>query len=797
MPATDVREGGDPFVGRAPELARLLAARQVVATGRPWVVLVRGPAGIGKSALARRFAASSSSTLLTASGDEAEAELPYAYLDQLLPGGPPGASGLAGDSDPWPVGENVEVWRVAQRLLTALGDLAAHCPPPLLVLDDVQWADGPSLRAIAFALRRLQVDAVLTLLLVRDEEEMPARLPEGLVRLAQGDRGETVHLAGLSAADLVTLAEQLGLGPLSRSDGERLVHHTGGHPLHARALLREIPLGQLRAAGEELAAPSSYSMLVLARLAGCSPEVESLVAAAAVLGSVVPLAAAAELAGLGDPLAALEEAIEARLLVEQPGRRIAFRHPMVRAAVYGDLGPARRAALHRAAARHCSGGEALAHLAAGSAGPDDALAAALAGHAGELASAGSALLAAQAWRRAAALFADPTGRSAALLAAATTLLRAGEAGRVSEFAPEVEALPGSWHRSQVLGWLAFFEGRYSAAAAHLAEAWEEAAKESVPATERSTIAGLLAEVALVQSRFGRCFDWAKTSRELDPSGAGLPTFTRGLLAMRTEDPGSDPAGDPATLIGRGAALLWRDALPAARDTLRAALVGAGRGGGLQDLVAAHSQLAHVCYRIGDWDGALAHAEVAESLAEDSGLVWIKMVAPAVAAWVHAARGDADRAAGLADDVARVAGPAPVQHVALLGAFTAAVVAAERGDWARARTALIGFGEPLRYERLGGGVLPWRELQVEALVHLGLLDEAHQAITRCEALPADDWPAAMRAGQLRVRGLLTAARGDFRGAVDQLRAAIEALHQAPVPLVEAEVRLALGQALRRL
>ena len=109
----------------------------------------------------------------------------------------------------------------------------------------------------------------------------------------------------------------------------------------------------LRAPGVTLPAPRSLHALVGSRLTACTADAESLVVAAAVLGADCDLADAAALAGLDDPLPALQEAIGQRLLAEQPAagrRRIAFPHALIRAAVYQDIGVARRAALHRAAA---------------------------------------------------------------------------------------------------------------------------------------------------------------------------------------------------------------------------------------------------------------------------------------------------------------------------------------------------------------------------------------------------------------------------------------------------------------
>ena len=153
--------GGGVFVGRADELAVLEAAAAEARGGRPKVVLVEGEAGIGKSALLARFAAGlADAAVLRASGDEAERLVPYGIVAQLVAsargagGSPPGllASELNGAVDPLAVGAELVIW---------LGQVCCGQKMVLACIDDLQWADGPSARALLFAVRRLYVDQVL------------------------------------------------------------------------------------------------------------------------------------------------------------------------------------------------------------------------------------------------------------------------------------------------------------------------------------------------------------------------------------------------------------------------------------------------------------------------------------------------------------------------------------------------------------------------------------------------------------------------------------------------------------
>ena len=116
--------------------------------GHPQVVYLEGEAGSGKSTLLSRFLGSlSDAVVLQAGGDEDESLLSYGVVDQL----DPDAATDPGD-DPMAVGA---------RLLDLFDRLQADGRVVVLVLDDLQWADRPSLRAVLFALRRLRADKVL------------------------------------------------------------------------------------------------------------------------------------------------------------------------------------------------------------------------------------------------------------------------------------------------------------------------------------------------------------------------------------------------------------------------------------------------------------------------------------------------------------------------------------------------------------------------------------------------------------------------------------------------------------
>jgi hypothetical protein len=345
--------------------------------------------------------------VLRTSGAELEAGLAYGVLDQLVAqtGQPPPVrlAGLGTER-----AADAEPLRIGGTLIQMLGGLQDD-GQLLVVLDDAHWADVPSLQALVFALRHLRSSPMLALLAVRNDRT--DQLLASLHGLLTGPMAARLRLGGLGVEDLRELSTALGTGSLSPRAAQRLHEHTGGNPLHARALLEEIPAAVLHHSVGPLPAPRSFALLVLARLAACPPDAENLVVAASVLGTRCPLRLASRLGEVTDPLKALEQAAAAHLLREHPSaieRLVTFPHPLVRAAVYHDLGPARRACLHACAAQLVdSEPAALRHRVAAACGPDPHLAAEVAAVASQQAAAGSWTAAADNLLAAATLAATP------------------------------------------------------------------------------------------------------------------------------------------------------------------------------------------------------------------------------------------------------------------------------------------------------------------------------------------------------------------------------------------------------
>jgi DNA-binding CsgD family transcriptional regulator len=810
----------EPFVGRAAELAELDRQFGLAEGGHGRVVLLTGPAGIGKTALIRRCLtawATHSDTVL-ACGDQEEADLGGGLLGQLAQESAGAASEIgavlaSGQADPLMAGS---------ALLALVQEMAATAPL-VLVIDDAQWGDELSLKAVSFALRRLRADRVLGVIAARSEGL--ARLPPGLTRLA-ADHGARLELGGLTAAEVADLAELAGAGRLPGRAVTRLREHTAGVPLHIRELLHDLPGEALRAPGIDLPAPRSLETLVLSRLAACAEETERLVVAAAVLGADCALADAAALAGLADPLPAWQEAIGAHLLLEREtgsGRRCVFRHTLIRTAVYRDVGVSRRAALHRAAAALSTGSTALAHRAAGCPSTDPQLAADLAAQADRERSAGQLAEAAEHLMMAARAADRGPGRDAALVAAVGLLLDLGDAAKARGYTDEVAALPPSPPRSLLLGRLALLAGEYATGEQQITEGW--AALPLGTALPPGTALGLdqvrdaaaraacdLALLLIGQYRLNNAAAWAQRATATAVSG-----FTRacscavqgGLLAaagqpgqasslLRAELPRcADAAGRVLLHAGLGAVLMYADDLPGAADHLDTAIAGSGKASlPMAHLLEARLVRVLVAYRQGDWDSAAAEGERLVTLIDDLDQGWLLGRAHLAAVYVAAGQGRWQAASAHAEAAAgQPGGRSGAGAVAAADAWSAIAVA--RDDPASMLAAAEGvIGDLELLGRLEPGRLSFWPACAQALARSGKPDEADVLLRPFEELAGRRGRRSAMAAACRARGIIEAARDRPVEAKAAFDASLRHLDGLGMPLEEATTRLERGRLLRR-
>jgi len=799
------------FVGRAGELAVLEAAAAAARRGQPRVVLVEGEAGIGKSSLLGCFASGlAGATVLRASGDEAELLLPYGMVGQLLAsargagGGPPGllAAELSDGVDPLAVGADLVAW---------LGQFRGVM---LAVIDDLQWADGPSARALLFAVRRLHADQVLVVMSARAGEL--ARLGAGWQRFLAGDhRASRVRLGGLGRGEIVALGRALGAGELPRRSVGRLLEQTGGNPLYCRALLEEAGIGGLDRPGDVLGVPRSLAGVVLGRVGSLSPDTRELVAAAAVLGPHCELAAAAALAGLGDPLPALGEAVAAGILAEEPGgpaAGIGFSQLLVQRAVYGDLTPARRRRLHQRAAGLVDRDPALGHRVAAAAGPDDGLA-------GELAAAGRQALdlgrtaQAAAWlAQAATASSDPAAADHRLLDALEILVTYGEVAEAEILAARVAAAGPGARRSGLLGALDFLAGRAAVAEDRLLVAWQ-AHDRALDASVGAAAATQLAVLCLVAGRIPEAIGWGERAAAAGAAPPAVRHRALGVLAIALSVHGRGPDGlarlaflpaAPAkvpraytdTLVLRGMARVWAEDLTGAVADLSTAAARLRAGVPLRSASQCLSHLATAEYRLGSWDDAVMHAELAVSLARDADRVWDLGYLHTIAAVVPALRGEWE----VASAHVRMATEA-AQAVGDVGAIGAAATA--RAFLATARGDLEGVADAAAALRAAGGAqflslqagYNWRALEIDALIGLSRPDQAEKALAELEAVLSPAGPPSAQVTAARMRGDLATAAGQPAAAAAAFQTAWRHAEGLRMPLELAQLEISDGRRLR--
>jgi DNA-binding CsgD family transcriptional regulator len=803
----------EPFVGREVELGRLHTEFDAARRGEPRLVLIQGAAGMGKTALLHRLLADiAADCVLRANGEEAEASLAFGVVEQLarqITG--PASERLSATLGLRPRPDPV---RVGAELVDLLGQLETNGPVSL-VIDDLQWADVPSLQALVFALRRLHADQVLTLLLVRDNAI--DSLPGGLHRLLAARSGMRIKLDGLTTEELRALAIVVGTGPLSARALERVQRLTGGSPLHARALLEELAPEVLESPLDPLPAPRSYSTLVLARLAACGPDTRELVTAAAVLGVRCELLAAGKLAGIDEPLLALEQATGAHILVERPalgGRQVEFTHPLVRAAVYHDLGVARRAALHlRAAELAGDPAAALWHRAVAANAPDAALADDLARFAAGQLAGGAWAAAAEAFEAAARLSPARADQESLLLQAIEYQLVAGTLPTALALADELGGFADSARRRYVLGRVALVTARSAEAQRLLEGAWSTCDTEREPELA-GNIAGLLATIFQMQANGAMAALWGRRAIEIAPVSAAASNamdmllfglgysahIEEGLtLAAALPDPAGLTGSDNLDgLVGLGGLLLWSDDVARAREVL-AATAGAYHQRGLPPMgLAALAALAYAEYRLGAWDDAIIHGEQAASGADDTEQYWLQAHVHTAPTFPLAARGSwqaAEAHVMAAWSSARLLND---DGATAYAAIAEAHLARAMGDPQRMLTALAPIPALANRNSLDApGITPWQELSCEALLDLGRVDEAEAVLAAFEARAASSRQQLARMEAARLQGRLQAARRRMEAAEAAFDEGLGYAEQLRLPFERALLHDAFGRFLRRL
>lgn len=409
---------GQPLHGRAAECDALRRSIADVQSAQSRVLVLRGEAGVGKTALLDFAAQHAKGFRITqVAGVESDMELAYAGLQQLC-------APLMNNLDDLPepqrdalaVAFGLGVGQTPDRFLVGLAVLslmaaAADEKPLLCIVDDAQWLDSVSVQTLAFVARRLLAEPVGLIFAVRDHGAPAlAGLPELLVD-------------GLSDTDARELLDSVILGRLDERVRDRVVAETRGIPLALLEVPRTIPAAELAGGFSTIAGRRSAGRVedsFTSRVRSLPDEARQLLllAAAEPIGDAALFVRAA--AHLGVAVPALAPAESAGLI--EFGTRIRFHHPLVRSAAYRAASVEDRRAAHHALAEATDAvtdpDRRAWHAANAAAGPSDAVATELEASAGRAQTRGGIAAAATFLERAAVLSADLHLRGARAVAAA-------------------------------------------------------------------------------------------------------------------------------------------------------------------------------------------------------------------------------------------------------------------------------------------------------------------------------------------------------------------------------------------
>ena len=431
--------------GRGDDCAVLTGLLAAADSGDSAALVVRGEAGVGKTALMDWFhheAAQQGTEVLRCAGVASESHLPFAGLHQVLrpaihvmpalarlhQEALNGALGLSGRRD-------VDPFLVGVATLSFLGELAGDSALTCLV-DDAQWLDPSTAEVLRFVARRLEAEGVLMVFTVRDPDEAVFEAP-----------GLREHrLRGLD--ELASSSLLLERAPMISDEVKtRLVEHHAGNPLaiiELAPLLSDGQLSGLEPLPDPLPMGGEVERLYAARAADLTPGAQQLLllAAMADTADLALVLGASRSLGIAD--AALQEAEASGLITARRGL-VVFKHPLVRSAIHqhstflerqqGHLAMAALLDDEEDADRHAW------HLARAATGPDEALADLLEASAERAEARGGSAAAVDWWQWAAELSRSGPARAQRVFRAAQLADRAGQPERARQLLATQGSLP--------------------------------------------------------------------------------------------------------------------------------------------------------------------------------------------------------------------------------------------------------------------------------------------------------------------------------------------------------------------
>jgi tetratricopeptide (TPR) repeat protein len=356
-------------IGRDRELASLEDHLVEATAGRGRTVLLSGEAGLGKSALLRRFverARSHGTRVLLGECTEIEARRPFGpFIDAFVSADLPLPPELAqGGPGALPIAE-VERYRVHLAFADRLAEVARD-QPLVMIVEDLHWADEATNELVLYLARKLRDARVLLLVTYRsDELHRLHPLNHVLAELGRGRLADDVRLKRLTLEEVgEVIKAALGLaGPPTAEFRRALFERTEGNPFFVEEILRAlVEKGELEyrdgawhrtKAVAELTIPASVRDAVQQRLLGLEPKARKAMQVAAVIGQRFDFEILGAVSGLDEAalLDVIKAAIEAQLVREETdadgNESYAFRHALSREAVLAELLQRERRLLHR------------------------------------------------------------------------------------------------------------------------------------------------------------------------------------------------------------------------------------------------------------------------------------------------------------------------------------------------------------------------------------------------------------------------------------------------------------------
>ncbi|MFI5713809.1 AAA family ATPase [Kribbella sp. NPDC051620] len=810
------------LLGRTAEQERLSALVAGI-TEFGGALVIRGAAGIGKSALAAEAAAqarAAGAKVLSVTGSESEQNFPYAGLHQLLHPVRKGIDALPGSQREalrialcLADGDIPDLYLVGMAALNLLSDTGT---PLLLLAEDAHWLDQASADVLAFVARRLDSEPIVLIATVRDgiPSQLDAELP-------------SLHVEPLTDEVASALLDEVApaLGPPVR---DRLLAEAAGNPLALTELPATIQADSLLKATLPLNTRLEHAFGARISTLPADTRMCLLVAALNDRGSLTEMYEAASAARAGTPvdIETLTPAIEAGLIEAGPigsgssgtgssgtgrgwaaGSRLVFRHPLVRSAIVQTAGVAERQAAHRALADELvKDPERRAwHLAAAAQAPDESIASTLTKAAERARYRGGVGAAIAALEEAARLSESAESRADRLLRAADLSVEAGRPDLVERLLTEASREDLSFQHQARATWIrsSFDDGLVDDTAGPI-----ELAKLARSVYEDGD---LDLAMRILWGAGMRCF-WAEPGAEArqhlldvadslpldehDPRLIAILAYVAPIergkaVAAGLMELAGQTGGDPEVERFLGSAALQIGAFELSARFSASAAAGLRTQGRLGLLARALAVHACSATRLGNLDVALPAAEEAARLAQETHQTFMYGFALSAQAEIAALRGLYAEAAVLiaeAEQVALAAGARPILATVQLARGLSALGEGRHADAFADLHRVFDLTEPSYQLALRCYLIA--DL-TEAAIRCGQEDAARKIIRRLEKDAQQTGSPSLHIGLRYARAAL-ASDDD----AEKLFLAALASDLTGWPLERGRLHLAFGEWLRR-